>query len=175
MTLENIKDEIRNDITNEVARINALRKINIKKKKDGTDFVQLSRAVENGNVIKNYINSDYEETYIEVICRGAQIYVEKIRCFGCVENLPKDDPRKPHNFRFRDTYQFTSEEIIKEIEATIEKAQRRIDIYKQKLETIDGDYREFSKLAIELHEKLENKDYPYSLTEAMINLVRFGY
>lgn len=178
MKLEDMKNEIKKQIEDKNAKIAALEKVVIKKKKDGSDYKKLSQAIEGGKIIRDYINSSYETVYIDVPYHGASYLTARIPAYGYQRDLPNADERKRDKFKCRsnDTYFFTTDEIKEAIQKEIDNTKKSIIELEEASQIIGAVYKSIIAKAKEIHDELEDiKTLHYELTDTAKKVVEFGY
>lgn len=119
--------------------LECLNKVEIKRKKDGTHFVNQNQTFVNGKVvIPSYMDSFHPvfKVYGQSKMQG---YLDfSFDCYIYTDNLKDDDIRKQKakkaNSWNRETYVFNTDEIIEEIEKQKEHAKYRIENYEKQIE-----------------------------------------
>ena len=178
MKLEDMKNEIKKQIEDKNAKIAALEKVVIKKKKDGSDYKKLSKAIEGGTILRDNINSSYETAYIDVHYHGTSYLTARIPVYGYQKDLPDTDERKKDKFKYRnnDTYFFTTDEIKEAIQKEIDNTKKSIIELEEASQIIGAVYKSIIAKAKEIHDELEDiKTLHYELTDTAKKVVEFGY
>lgn len=170
-TTDEIKKELEARKCSAMAELDAWENVTIKKKKDGSEFLQLSRALENAKetyeygfhrLTVYYHSRGYEHSYIDI--------------YGYADELPDTDPRselaKKQGF-LRAQYDFTADEVREAIEkrkdylhgyiTSLEKQLGQVDAlsakYREALETAERELSQATK------DGLYNNDLYYLITE----------
>ena len=141
--------------------LECLNKVEIKRKKDGTHFANQNQTFINGKVvIPSYMDSFHPvfKVYGQSKMQGCLDF--SFDCYIYVDNLKDDDERKQKakkaNSWSRETYVFTTDEIIEEIERQKENAKYRIKLYENQIERS-------KKVFDKVHKRLQNlKDLIYT-------------
>jgi len=179
MKIEEMKQEIENKIFDKEKEIEALRNVVIKKKKDGTNFKRLSQAIEGGKIVVDYINSSYEQTWLDVDYKGVHYNTCRIVIYGKMLDLPETDMRRRKlktQPAYADTYTFTPNEIQAAIDNQIENDKKYIIELKETLENFDNIVNPLIEKAKELYCELKKVNVlNYEVTEAVHHMIRFGY
>lgn len=172
MRLKEIKEGIETRIADDKAKIEALNNVVIKKKKDGSDFVNLGKAIEGGCVVKE-LDGDY---HISVMYHGASYGTCCIPCYGYMRELPEGDPRKERIYNYSTTYKLNCNEIKIKIEEEIRKAQKEIEDLEKFKTDIDNIYNKLIDEAREINNELNTISFfKHEITEGVINMIRFGW
>lgn len=172
MRLNEIKEGIETRIADDKAKIEALNNVVIKKKKDGSDFANLGKAIEGGTVIKE----PGGDCHISVIYHGASYGTCCIPGYGYMRELGEDDPRRENVFSYSTTYRLGSNEIKIKIEEEIKRTKKEIeDLEKFKMD-IDNIYNKLIEKAREINKELNTMPFlKYEITEGVTNMIRFGW
>lgn len=118
--------------------LNLLNKIEIKRKKDGSHFVNKNQTFVNANY-----TGDMNNTIIHPelkLCgqdKNGKWETYSIYCYIYCDELPKDDKRREKGISAgwsRDTYILTTDEIIERIEAEKERQKKYIEGYNLQIE-----------------------------------------
>ena len=172
MKLEDLKEEIMNKINNNRNKIEKLKEIKVKTKKDGSDFVNLSKAIEGGRVNK----SPSGEYYIQIVYQGSGWNTCIIPCCGYVRDLNDGDKRKPRYYSYSDMYKLNSNEIKERITNEIESTENEIRELNEFYNDVDDIYNSFVEKGFELHDRLEQiKYYSYELLTTLKTSIEFGW
>lgn len=121
-----------------ITMLECLNKVEIKRKKDGTHFVNQNQTFINGKiVIPSYMDSFHPVFRVSGQSKMQGYLSFDFDCYIYVDNLPETDARKQKaqkaNSWNRETYLFTTDEIIEEIEKQKENAKHRIELYEKQI------------------------------------------
>lgn len=134
--------------------LECLNKVEIKRKKDGTHFVNQNQTFVNGKiVIPSYMDSCHPEFKVYGQSKMQGWLDFRFNCYVYADSLKDDDERKQKakkaNSWQRETYVFTTDEIIAEIERQKENAKHRIKLYEDQIE-------KSKEIFDKVHEKLQD-------------------
>lgn len=90
--LEDIIQELKDEKADAIARLEAWRKVEIARKKDGSEFQCITRALKNAKITAQYGIHNELVVYYHTAKGGYQH--DKIRAYIYGEDLPEGDPRK---------------------------------------------------------------------------------
>ena len=124
--LEEIKKELETRKDSKKEALKMWRAVQIKTKKDGSEFKQLTRALEGAFEIYEY-GWRRLAVYYWTPARGYE--KDTIDIYGYIDELPKEDPRSelPHTIGcLRSKYDFTAAEVREAINKRIRKLQEDI-------------------------------------------------
>ena len=132
---EEIINGLRSDLAEEKACLSAWENVSVLRKKDGSEYANLSKALDGAKLIKDGIVADANHPYIRVYYKsGSKCLYDEFWGFWYLDELPKDDPRRSAYVPqfVRQTTPMTAEEVREAIK-------RRIDIKRGVVEEREKD------------------------------------
>jgi len=109
---EEVMNKLRNDLTMEKARLSAWENVSVLRKKDGSEFAQMGKAISGAKLDKQRI--DAEHPYISLhYCAEHKYQSDLIQAFWYLDELPESDPRRSaYRKQFvRQTCPMTADEV----------------------------------------------------------------
>ena len=163
-----------------------LEKIEIRRKKDGTHFVNKSQTFFNAKYTGNVDNTiKFPELQVTGRTKSGIWETFSIRCYVYEEDLPIDDERRKQVISggyTKDCYNFTTDEIIEQIEKEKKIQKQYIENYDKQIDASKKIFDEVSEKMNELSEFIkkstyefrndERKIYPSSLEYALQDYVK---
>ena len=143
---EEVINGLRNDKAEMEACLSAWENVSVLRKKDGSEFAQLGKALDGAKLIKDGIVADADHPYIRVNYRcGAKYLYDEFWGFWYLDDLPKDDPRRAAYVPqfVRQTTPMTADEIREAIRKRIEAKREPVAQMEQDISAAEAAYMSF--------------------------------
>lgn len=166
--------------------LEALNKVEIKRKKDGQHFVNQNQTFVNGKVvIPSYMDS-YHPVFKVYGQSKMQGYLDfSFDCYVYVDNLKDDDERKQKakkaNSWSRETYVLSTDEIIQKLEEQKIFCKKRIENYNQQIKSSKKIFEKVNKKLCDLRKCIadscyilrEDEKFPSSIEYALKDYIKY--
>jgi hypothetical protein len=155
-TKEQIKTKLEEQLAETTNKLEAWKKVEVKRKKDGSEFAQLGRAISGGRIEEDsgYIYA-HPKLYVSYSENG--VYGNDYIClYGFVDELPLDDERREGytpGFE-RPTYVFSMQAVRDKITQYIKQYAEQVEKLKKQLEISDRAFDLFRTKVKEAYDEL---------------------
>lgn len=171
--IEEVKQRLLNDKATEEARLAAWEAVSIAKKKDGSEFSQVSRAVSGAKYDTKSCPADSDHPYLFVCFSvGYKYESEWLWAYNYLDELPDSDPRKADYKRqfVRQTCPKTAEELREAVQTRIAQLKADIAETEDALAKLDDAYAQFCGAMRDAENNLkhfDNRHLYYAVKDAV--------
>ena len=143
---DEVMNKLRNDLTMEKARLSAWENVSVLRKKDGSEFAQIGKAISGAKLDKQSIPADAEHPYIFLhYCAEHKYQSDWIPAFWYLDELPESDPRRSaYRKQFvRQTCPMTADEVREAIAKRVSAVREYVEQFEQDISVAEETYNAF--------------------------------
>jgi hypothetical protein len=155
---EEVINGLRADLAEAEACLSAWEKVSVLRKKDGSEYAQLGKALDGAKLIKDGLVADSDHPYIRVNYKCGNKYLyDEFWGFHYLDELPDSDPRKaPYRRQFvRQTCPMTAEEVREAIAKRVEVRRQDVAERKADISAAESAYMAFRETMHKAEEELK--------------------